>query len=260
MRDWIGMPDPVVLDIVDLHCHLGGVRAVDGASLTVRRGQITGLIGPNGAGKSTLISCISGSQRPTSGSVRYEGTDITGWAPHRIARNGMVRTFQLSSPFAGMTVLENMLTACPGLKGESLWALLRGKRWWQDDELAAVAGCRDVLAQLDLLDKQDDFAGTLSGGQKRLLELGRALMCKPKLLILDEPMAGVNPSLAARIIGELEILRQLGLTLLVVEHDLPLMERLCDDVVVMATGRVLSRGRMEDLRQQQEVVDAYLSR
>ena len=249
----------VLLRVQDVRRQYGGVHAVDGASFEVRAGTITGLIGPNGAGKSTALGMIAGAIVPTGGTITFDGHDVTGQPSYRRARRGLSRTFQLSSEFAHMTVLENLLVAAPGQRGESFWGMLRGKQYWGAQERALVERARVLLQRFDMAAKEDDYAGNLSGGQKRLVEIMRALMAQPKLLLLDEPMAGVNPTLAGRIAGYLEELRDGGLTMLMVEHELLHVDRLCDPVIVMAQGRVLAQGTMQELRARREVLDAYLA-
>ncbi|HEX3508800.1 MAG TPA: ABC transporter ATP-binding protein [Candidatus Dormibacteraeota bacterium] len=236
----------------------GGLRAVDGASFKALPGRITGLIGPNGAGKSTLIGIIGGQIKPTAGSITFDGQDITGLAPHRIARRGLVRTFQLSAEFTKLTVLENLLVAVPNQKGESLLGAELSRLYWGRTEAANVDAARDVLDRFAMTPKENELAGNLSGGQKRLLEIMRALMTKPKMLLLDEPFAGVNPTLAREIEQYLLDLRAEGLSMIMVEHELAVVERLCDPVVVMAQGKVISEGSMRDVTARQEVLDAYL--
>jgi branched-chain amino acid transport system ATP-binding protein len=251
-------PTTASLEVRDVVREFGGVRAVAGATFEVPHGGITGLIGPNGAGKSTMVGLISGMIRPTSGTVQFAGRDITKLAPHKIARLGVTRTFQLSSEFSKLTVLENLLVAVPGQAGETfLGAVFRARRW-QRQERELVNQARAMLARFDMTAKEEEYAGNLSGGQKRLVEIMRGLMAQPKLLLLDEPLAGVNPSLAHRILGYLEELRDEGLTMLMVEHDLHAVGRVCDPVVVMAQGKVLAQGPLEELRANEEVRNAYL--
>lgn len=248
-----------LLEVRDIARNFGGVRAVDGVSFTVEAGTVTGLIGPNGAGKSTALGVIAGAVKPTSGAVIFDSRDVTGAAPRTVARLGLIRTFQISSEFARLTLLENLLVAAPGHPGESLvGSLLRGGRAWKTHERELVEQGRELLARFELAEKEDEYAGNLSGGQKRLLEIMRALMAKPKLLLLDEPMAGVNPTLGRKIEGHLRELGDSGLTMLMIEHELGVVERLCDHVIVMAQGKVISEGSMESLRKNQEVLDAYL--
>ncbi|MCW2907250.1 MAG: hypothetical protein JWL68_2039 [Actinomycetia bacterium] len=251
-------PAGPLLTVRDLHREFGGVRAVNGASFEVPGGGITGLIGPNGAGKSTVLNVIAGSIKPTSGEIAYREQDITALPPYKLARRGIIRTFQLSSEFAQLTVLENLLVAAPGQRGETLWQAALGKRYWRAQERAVVQRARELLTRFDMTAKEDEYAGNLSGGQKRLLELMRGLMAEPALLLLDEPMAGVNPSLARRIEQHLLDLCGEGLTMLMIEHELAVVERLCDPVIVMAQGRVIAQGSMADVRTDREVLDAYL--
>ncbi|TML27694.1 MAG: ABC transporter ATP-binding protein [Actinobacteria bacterium] len=248
-----------LLEAVDLYRAYGGVQAVAGATFQVRAGTITGLIGPNGAGKSTVVNLISGQVRPDRGEVRFDGRPIQGRPPHVTARHGIIRTFQTPNLFPGLTVLENLLVGAPPWPGESLRRALLGRWSWRRTEAQLVDRARDLLADVDLVAHQHAYAGELSGGQKRLVELARALMARPRLLLLDEPMAGVSPALATRLADHLARLRAQGLTMLLIEHDLALVERLCDPVVVMAQGRVLAEGHLTALRGNAEVVDAYLA-
>jgi ABC-type branched-subunit amino acid transport system ATPase component len=252
------MSTAAVLDVRDLRIEFGGVHAVDGASFTIPRGRITGLIGPNGAGKSTALKLIAGALRPTAGTVLYDGQDIAGKPAWEVARRGLIRTFQLSSEFARLTVIENLLVAAPGQRASSFSGALRGKRYWGAQQRELVQQARGLLADFDLLAKADEYAGTLSGGQKRLLEMARALMARPTLLLLDEPLAGVNPTLRLAVEDHLRRLRDEGLTMVMVEHELGAVERCCESVIVMAQGRVLATGSMEQMRANEEVVDAYL--
>ncbi|MGH7642929.1 MAG: ABC transporter ATP-binding protein [Candidatus Dormibacteria bacterium] len=247
-----------LLAVHELEQNFGGVRAVAGVTFEVRRGQTVGLIGPNGAGKSTTLDMIAGAARPSAGTVAFHGRDVTRLAAYQRARMGIIRTFQTSSEFAGLTVLENLLVAAPRLRGERFLGALRGKWYWRDEERQAVEAARRLLERFELTDKEDQYAGTLSGGQKRLLEIMRGLMAQPEILLLDEPMAGVNPSLTRRIEGYLLELHLDGLTMIMVEHELGTVERLCDPVIVMAEGRVLKQGSMPELRKEREVLDAYL--
>lgn len=248
----------VALEVVDLKMYFGGVHAVDGATFEIAEGPITGLIGPNGAGKSTAIDVISGFLKPTAGRVMYDGADIASWPAHRVARAGMVRTFQLSSEFPRLSVMENLLAAMPAQPGSTVGGALRGARHWRRAEAEAVERGHELLERFGLEGRGDDYAGQLSGGQKRLLELARAVAAGPKILLLDEPFAGVNPTLASEVEAALIALREDGLTMLLVEHDMGAIERLCEDVVVMADGRVIARGTMAEIAANREVADAYL--
>ncbi|MDR0341752.1 MAG: branched-chain amino acid ABC transporter ATP-binding protein/permease [Nocardiopsaceae bacterium] len=247
-----------ILEVRGVVREFGGVRAVDDASFAVRRGSLTGLIGPNGAGKSTLLAMLAGTLPVTSGRVVYQGQDVTSLAAFRRARLGLVRTFQLASEFKRLTVMENLLSAVPGSRGDSFRGAVLGRRYWRADEQAAIARAQAVLEQFGLAQYANHYAGDLSGGQRRLVEIMRALMARPSLLLLDEPMAGVHPELARRIGRELTRLCAEGMTVLMVEHELAIMDEFCDPVVVMAEGAVLAEGTMAQLRQRAEVVEAYL--
>ena len=235
----------------------GGVHAVVDSSFVVPVRGITGLIGPNGAGKSTVLGMIAGAIRPTAGSITFDGERVDRLPPYRLARLGLIRTFQIAGVFDRLTVLENLLVGQP-MRGESLRGALLGRRHWSAEQMQAVDRGRDLLARFDLTDKENEYGGNLSGGQKRLLEIARALMAEPRLLLLDEPMAGVSPALVHRIEEYLSALAAGGLTMLMVEHSLPVVERLCERVVVMAQGTTISTGTMTELRSRQEVLDAYL--
>jgi len=252
-------PGPeIVLEAIDVTREFGGVRAVAGVSFGVRRGTMTGLIGPNGAGKSTLLAMLAGTLPVSSGHIRYQGQDVTGLAAYRRARLGLVRTFQLASEFKRLTVLENLLSAVPDNRGDSFRGALAGRRYWRADEAAAIARAQVLLDRFGLEGNANSYAGDLSGGQRRLVEIMRALMAQPRVLLLDEPMAGVHPNLARRIGNELVALCAEGLTVLMVEHELAIMDEFCDPVVAMAEGAVLAEGTMAELRSRTEVVEAYL--
>jgi len=246
-----------LLEVRELRRDFGGVHAVADASFAVPAGRITGLIGPNGAGKSTVLGMIAGAIKPTSGSITFSGKRVDGLPPYRLARLGLIRTFQIAGVFDRLTTLENLIAGQP-MRGETLRGALRGKRYWSAELAEAVDRGRELLARFDLADKENEYAANLSGGQKRLVELARALMARPSLLLLDEPMAGVSPALVSRIEDYLSALAADGLTMLMVEHSLPVVERLCEGVVVMAQGSTISTGTMAELRSRREVLDAYL--
>jgi ABC-type branched-subunit amino acid transport system ATPase component len=247
-----------ILQAAGLSRDFGGVHAVTDVSFAVRQGTLTGLIGPNGAGKSTLMALLAGTQRPSAGRVIYRGSDITALPAFRRARMGLVRTFQLASEFKRLTVMENLLSAVPGNRGDSFLGAVAGRRYWGGDEAASVARAADILRRFGLEARANDYAGQLSGGQRRLVEIMRALMADPDVLLLDEPMAGVYPELARRI-GQtlLELCRE-GLTILMVEHELGITDEFCDPVIVMAEGSLLAQGTMAQLRERTDVVEAYL--
>jgi ABC-type branched-subunit amino acid transport system ATPase component len=243
------------LAVEDVVRSFGSVRAVDDATLAVELGSITGLIGPNGAGKSTLFNCISGFLRPQSGRVLLDGKRIDRRPAHRIARAGLVRTFQTPRALTRMTVLENVVLAAPRHPGERLGFARAGRRREQE----ALARAAELLELVRLDGQAGALAGTLSGGQRKLLDLARALMTEPRLLLLDEPMAGVSPTLRVELLEHiLELRRRDGVTLLIVEHDLDFVMRACDRVIVMNDGRVIAQGTPEEVRRNEKVVDAYL--
>ena len=246
-----------LLEVRDVVRAFGGVRAVDGASFDVKAGSITGLIGPNGAGKSTLFNCISGFLKPQSGSVFLDGRRIDRTAPHRIARTGLVRTFQTPRTLTRMTVLENVALAAPRNGGERLAGALTSTARRRERDVRASA--LELLELVGLDGHADELAGTLSGGQRKLLDLVRALMVTPRILLLDEPMAGVSPTLRVELLEHILALRDRdGLTLLIVEHDLDFVMRASDRVIVMNDGQVIAQGTPDEVRGDQRVIDAYL--
>ena len=248
----------VVLAARGVSRDFGGVQAVKDVSFEVRHGTLTGLIGPNGAGKSTLLAMLAGTLPVSAGSISYRGQDVTGMPAFRRARLGLVRTFQLASEFKRLTVMENLLSAVPVNRGDSFRGAVLGRRYWRADEAAAIARAERILERFGLEKFANDYAGNLSGGQRRLVEIMRALMADPGMLLLDEPMAGVHPDLARRIGRQLIALCEEGMTILMVEHELAIMDEFCDPVVVMAEGSVLAEGTMTELRARTEVVEAYL--
>jgi ABC-type branched-subunit amino acid transport system ATPase component len=247
-----------ILEVQNLVKHYGGVHAVDGVSFAVERGTVTGLIGPNGAGKSTALNVIGGFLVPDSGRVLLDGEDVAGHPMHQLARRGLVRTFQLARVFGGLTAIENLLVAAPAQSGESTLGILGGKRVWGKQEQQVLETAREMLRAFGMQDKADEYARNLSGGQKRAVETMRALMTKPKLLLLDEPMAGLSPSLSRQLEDLFVKLTREGLSLLLVEHSLDTVDRICSNVIVMAQGKVLGEGRMTELRTRKEVQDAYV--
>ncbi|MHB1509756.1 MAG: ABC transporter ATP-binding protein [Acidimicrobiales bacterium] len=254
----MGEVAPELLRVERLCKSFSGVQAAHDVSFTVPPGEIIGLIGPNGAGKSTVVGLVGGSLRPDSGDVLFRGASVNGVPTYRRARHGLVRTYQLSSEFQRLTVLENMLAGAQRQHGERFRVLLQGKRAWRQQERQLVASGRALLDRFGLRVKEDEYAGNLSGGERRLLELARALMASPELLLLDEPMAGVNPSFMRTVERHLLEVNSEGIGMLIVEHDLDVLERLCDSVVVMARGAVIARGNMADHRADPEVRKAYL--
>jgi branched-chain amino acid transport system ATP-binding protein len=248
-----------MLEVDGVVKRFGGVPAVDGASLAVEQGSITALIGPNGAGKSSLFNLLTGFLRPERGEVRLEGRRIDRLPPHRIARRGLVRTFQTARALTRMSVLENMLLAAPDQPGERLWRVLATPRAVRRREREIEVRARELLELVRLDHHADDYAGTLSGGERKLLDFGRVLMAEPRLVLLDEPLAGVNPTLGAQLVEHVTHLRaERGLTFLIVEHDLETVLRASDTVVVMNAGRVIASGPPAQVRSDPAVVDAYL--
>lgn len=234
-----------------------GVQAVNNASLTVPRGSFFGLIGPNGAGKSTLLDCISGHISQYQGRVWFNGENISNRPLHAIAAKGMVRSFQVSRVFAQMTVLSNLMVAPPRQVGEKFWPACLGT--WKKDQAQHLNASRRMMDRYGIRRLENDYASELSGGQRRLMELGRALLTEPAMLLLDEPFAGVSPANRQRLAQHLKALNQeYGMTIVMIEHRLEIIEQLCDRVAVMAEGRIIGEGSMADLRKNASVVAAYL--
>ena len=248
-----------MIRVVDLHKHFGGVRAVDGASLEIEEGAITGLIGPNGAGKTTLFNVIAGVYPPTSGQVYLGGKEITGFRPHQLYRRGMVRTFQIAQEFATLTVMENLMASVGGQTGESLiGAWLRRDRV-RAEEAEIRRRAEEVIEFLNLGEVALQAAGDLSGGQKKLVELARVMMTGAKVVLLDEIGAGVNRTLLRSISGAILRLNiEHGYTFCLIEHDMDLVSLLCDPVIVMTEGKVLTQGPASDVRSDERVIEAYL--
>ena len=250
----------VPLEVENLSKQFGGITAVDGASFEVEAGSLTGLIGPNGAGKSTTFNCITGIHDPDGGTVRLMDETVTGLAPHEVAHRGLVRTFQIARELGEMTVLENMMLAPMHQRGERLWRsvlpVVRDDVVEQEQEI--LDRCWDTLDFFDIEHLADEYAETLSGGQRKLLELARALLTDPDVLLLDEPFAGVNPSLEERLLEHVHELRDQGYTFLIVEHDMDLIMENCERVIVMHQGEVLTEGTPEEVRSDERVLEAYL--
>ncbi|MBD3756730.1 MAG: ABC transporter ATP-binding protein [Microbacterium sp.] len=235
----------------------GGLTAVDVEHLEIPRNAITALIGPNGAGKTTLFNLLCGFDRPNSGSWSYDGKSLAGIPAFKVARMGQVRTFQLTKALSLLTVLENMKLGAPGQKGERFWTSFI-PAVWRGQEDANEEKARGLLRRFKLDAKEKDFAASLSGGQRKLLEMARALMSDPNLVMLDEPMAGVNPALTQSLLDHILDLKDLGVTVLFVEHDMHMVRHIADWVVVMAEGRVVAEGPPDTVMQDQAVIDAYL--
>jgi ABC-type branched-subunit amino acid transport system ATPase component len=249
---------PAALEVTHLTKAFGGVRAVDDATLSVRAGSLTGLIGPNGAGKSTMINLISGFESPDSGRILFDGKSIGGKSPHAISRLGLMRSFQSPREWPGLTVMENMLLATPIEGRETVWRGLLTPRRLRAAESRDRVLSRELLDEVGLLKLKNEPAGNLSGGQKRLLEFARLAAARPRLVLLDEPQAGINPVLRERMAELIRAMVASGVTVLMVEHNLPFLESLCDHVIVMALGSCIATGSMSELRSNASVVDAYL--
>jgi branched-chain amino acid transport system ATP-binding protein len=245
--------------VEDLHKHFGGFHAVDGASLKIAPGSITGLIGPNGAGKTTLFNVIAGVHSPTSGRVMMDGEDITGLPPHELFHKGLLRTFQIAHEFHSMTVLENLMMVPAGQSGEKLWNTWFGRKRIADEERALAAKADEVLDFLTIDHLRDEKAGNLSGGQKKLLELGRTMMVDAKIVFLDEVGAGVNRTLL-NTIGDaiVRLNKERNYTFVVIEHDMDFIGRICDPVICMAEGKVLAEGSLDEIKANEHVIEAYL--
>jgi len=248
-----------MIRVEELHKHFGGFHAVDGATLEIARGSITGLIGPNGAGKTTLFNVIAGVLPPTSGRVLMEGEDITGLPPHVLFAKGLLRTFQIAHEFHSMTVRENLMMVPGGQAGENLWSAWfhRGRVAEQEREIRARAD--EVMEFLTIDHLANEKAGNLSGGQKKLLELGRTMMTDARVVFLDEVGAGVNRTLL-NTIGDaiLRLNAERGFTFVVIEHDMDFIARICGPVICMAEGRVLAEGGIDDIKNDERVIEAYL--
>ncbi len=245
--------------VEDLHKHFGGFRAVDGASIRIETGSITGLIGPNGAGKTTLFNCIAGRYKPTSGRVLMDGEDITGLTPHELFHKGLLRTFQIAHEFGSMTCRENLMVVPAGQAGETLWNAWFRRGRIAAEERALARKADEVLEFLTISHLADEKASNISGGQKKLLELGRTMMVDAKIVFLDEVGAGVNRTLLNTIADAIVRLnRERGYTFCVIEHDMDFIGRLCDPVIVMAEGKVLAEGPAAHIMENEAVIEAYL--
>ena len=249
--------DPVAIRATGVVKTFGGLKAVDVDRIVIPKGRITALIGPNGAGKTTFFNLLSGFDKVDSGTIELNGEDITGMPPHRLAAKGMVRTFQLTKVLSKMSTLENLKLGALGQRGENFFvALFRGL--WSDQEAEIERRADALLERFNLVHMRDEFAGTMSGGQRKLLELARAMMTDPQVIMLDEPMAGVNPALAQSLLEPIKSLRDEGRTVVFVEHNMDVVREIADRVIVMSEGRVIAEGTPEEIRTNQAVVDAYL--
>ncbi len=248
-----------MIRVENIHKHFGGFHAVDGASLEIGKGTITGLIGPNGAGKTTLFNVIAGRLPPTSGSVFMEGEDITGLPPHDLFHKGLLRTFQIAHEFSSMSVRENLMMVPGGQSGETLWNAWFRRGTVAREDASLLKKADEVLEFLTIDHLKDEKAGNLSGGQKKLLELGRTMMVDARIVFLDEVGAGVNRTLLNTIGDAIQRLnKERGYTFCMIEHDMDFIGRLCDPVIVMAEGKVLAEGPAESIMQNEAVIEAYL--
>jgi len=237
----------------------GGLTAVRGCSLEVREGSITGLIGPNGAGKTTLFNIITGHYKPEQGRIIFQGEDINGLAPHQIFQKKIYRTFQITREFSQMTVIENLMFVPEGQIGEKIWNTWFRPSAMRKQERAIQEKALEVLEFVELIDLKDEYAGSLSGGQKKLLELGKSLMADPKMVLLDEPGAGVNPSLMRKLIANIrKLCEEKNITFFLIEHDMNLVMNLCNPVIVMSEGKKLAEGTPEEIKRDEQVLEAYL--
>ncbi|MCW2715444.1 MAG: transporter ATP-binding protein [Frankiales bacterium] len=255
-RPGVPKPDPILVADGVLR-QFGGLTAVDVEHFEVQRGVITALIGPNGAGKTTFFNLLTGFDKPNSGTWSFEGKELAGMPAYRVARRGMVRTFQLTKALSRMTVLDNMRLGATGQRGENFFRALLPASWTAQQK-GIDARAVDLLGRFKLDSKAGDFAGSLSGGQRKLLEMARALMVEPTLVMLDEPMAGVNPALTQSLLGHVKDLREQGMTVLFVEHDMDMVRDISDWVVVMAQGRIVAEGPPDVVMADPAVIDAYL--
>jgi neutral amino acid transport system ATP-binding protein len=252
----VAKPDPIL--VADgVHRQFGGLVAVDVDHVEVQRGAITALIGPNGAGKTTLFNLLTGFDDPDRGRWLFDGTAVNHLSPHELAKAGMVRTFQLTKSLTRLSVIENMKLGAQGQTGEGFWSSLVPLRWRKEEEINTNRA-EALLERFRMDHMRDEFAGNLSGGQRKLLEMARALMADPQLIMLDEPMAGVNPALTQSLLGHIKSLRDEGRTVLFVEHDMDVVHDISDWVIVMAEGRVIAEGPADAIGTNQEVIDAYL--
>lgn len=248
-----------ILEISGVEKHFGGIAAVDGATLDVARGSITALIGPNGAGKTTLFNVVSGFYRPERGEILFEGERIDRRSPHSIAQRGLVRTFQITKALTKMTVLENVMLAARNQPGEHLWQIVLRPGSTRRREREVTDRARELLRFVRLDRLAGDYAGTLSGGQRKLLEFARALMAEPRMVLLDEPMAGVNPTLGLELLEHMKVLQvDLGMTFLLIEHDMEVVMSVSERVIVMNEGKVIADGPPGEVQRDQRVIDAYL--
>jgi branched-chain amino acid transport system ATP-binding protein len=248
-----------MFEIKNVHKSFGGLKAVNGCSLNVQAGSITGLIGPNGAGKTTLFNVITGHYKPDQGNILFKGQEIASMAPHQIFEKKIYRTFQITREFAQMTVLENLMLMPDRQIGEKIWNTWFKVSGVKKQEKEIEQKALEVLEFVELIDLKNEYAGSLSGGQKKLLELARSMMADPEMVLLDEPGAGINPTLMKKLMSNIQTLRdEKGITFFLIEHDMDLVMRLCDPVIVMSEGKKLAEGTAEEIKKNEQVLEAYL--
>jgi branched-chain amino acid transport system ATP-binding protein len=248
-----------MLEIQGVEKSFGGLTAVDGCTLEVKEGSITGLIGPNGAGKTTLFNLITGHYKPDRGKIVFQGQAIEGLAPHQIFKKRMYRTFQITREFAQMSVLENLMIMPEYQSGEKIWNTWFRPSRVRNQEKEIFEKALEVLEFVELIDLKNEYAGSLSGGQKKLLEIARSMMADPQIVLLDEPGAGVNPTLMKKLIANIQTLcKEQGITFFLIEHDMDLVMNLCDPVIVMSEGKKLAEGTADEIRSNEAVLEAYL--
>jgi branched-chain amino acid transport system ATP-binding protein len=248
-----------MLEVNDIRKSFEGIQAVDGCSFTVKKGSITGLIGPNGAGKTTLFNLITGFYKPDRGEILFKRGRIDGLPPHQVFRRGICRTFQIPREFTHMTLIENLMVMPENQLGEKIWntwvrhpEVRKQERTFRDKAI-------EVLEFVELIHLKDEYAGHLSGGQKKLLELAKTLMADPELILLDEPGEGVNRTLMKKLVDNIKTLgKEKGITFLIIEHDLDLVMNLCNPIIVMSEGRKLAEGAPDEIRRDERVLEAYL--
>jgi len=248
-----------MLEVRNITKSFGGIKAVADCTLAVAEGSITGLIGPNGAGKTTLFNLITGHYRPDNGQVHFQGRDITGMAPHRIFQQKIYRTFQITREFSMMTVLENLMIMPDLQAGEKIWNTWFRPGSVRSQEREIMDKALEVLEFIELIDLKNEYAGSLSGGQKKLLEIARSMMADPEMVLLDEPGAGINPTLMNKLIANIKTLcEEKGITFFLIEHDMDLVMNLCNPVIVMSEGAKLAEGTPQEIKNDERVLEAYL--
>jgi len=248
-----------MLEVKEVRKNFGGIQAVDDCSLTIQKGTITGLIGPNGAGKTTLFNLITGFYKPDGGEILFKNNRIDGLLPHQIFRRKICRTFQITREFAHMTLLENLMVMPENQFGEKIWNTWFWQNAVRKQERKIREKALEVLNFVELIHLKDEYAGNLSGGQKKLLELAKTLMANPELILLDEPGAGVNRTLMKKLVDNIKSLcAEKGITFLIIEHDMNLVMNLCNPVIVMSGGKKLSEGTPDEIKKDERVLEAYL--